>query len=342
MIITHIPTTTITHSLEMETRRILYLTNKLPTQAYQDRGFFILPEKKKGLSKNLVVFPDLPYEAIPDFWHRVSKLTPTTPIKAPNDLLYQTKQIVKPYYDSGSYLYHQKRLLGGWKDIEEKFWSNLFTLFPKYSGKIKKVNIYLTQSGPTTSFRLLRGSDTTIDIMARLDTPLDKILWSILTCLFRPKMQDKLGYSWLEIQATIDWLMEESILSSGIDLSSPVITQLRNPQLAKWKQASLKYQKKLGFSGHNLWEKRGKHYHYGSLRISNLSPNEELLLEVLLANYGSTVSNAQIITSLWPKNNEITDWAVTKQIQRLRDKLKKSGITHPVIQAHRSQGYSLI
>jgi len=336
------PTTTISYDIEHEARRILYLAAKLPTRAYQERGFLILPKLEPGLSKNTVIFPDLAYDSIPDFWFRTSRLELSTPITAPPALINETIDIVRPAWRENIYAKAHKRLLDQWQGIEERFWSNLFTLFPSYSGQVKQVFIYLTQSGSTTSFQLLRGDADTIHILARLDTPIDKILWSILTAIFRAKMQDSMNYSWSESQATIDWLIEESSLNCGVNLTTATITQIRNPQIAKWRQDSLEYQKKLGFSGTNLWTQKLDLIHYGSIKIDNLSHNEQLLLEVLLASYGKTVSNNEIMNHLWQDNYEISNWAITKQVQRLRTKLKSAGINHPVIQAHRGQGYSII
>ena len=237
----------------MEARRILYLAAKLPTQTYQERGFLILPKLETNLNKNIVIFPNLKYNTIPDFWHQTSKLKLSTPIHAPQNLIDQTINIVRPIYRENIYLSAQKRLLNQWQAIEHQFWSNLFTLFPTYSNLTKQVSIYLTQSGSTTSFELLHKNVDTIHIQARLDTSIDQILWSILTTLFRPKMQNDLHYSWQKSQTTIDWLLKESILNCGIKLTKTVVTQLHNPQIARWRQISLKYQKSLGFAGINIW-----------------------------------------------------------------------------------------
>lgn len=107
-----------------------------------------------------------------------------------------------------------------------------------YQPKIAKVNIYLSLYGPYTTFNLAHSDQSELTIYVRYDCTIDKVLWSILTCLFRPHMQDELHHSWSEIEATVDWLMRESSLNCGLPLSQPTIKNLRSSQIARSREVS--------------------------------------------------------------------------------------------------------
>lgn len=242
------PTVTFSHSLEMESRRILHLSASLAIRWYQNHDFLILPTLPTKVPTATVVFPDLSYTTIPRFWSRVARLKLKTPIVAPAPLLSATHNLLAPHYHARLYYSHVSRLRSAWESVDSNFWSQLFTFFPTYQPKIKHVNIYLTLYGPYTTFNLARGDETTLTIFARFDCTIEKIMWTICTCLFRPVMQDKLKMTWREIESAIDWLLHESSLSLGHSLPEPTIKNLRSPQIAKYRQASTTYLSHLGLN----------------------------------------------------------------------------------------------
>ena len=88
-------------------------------------------------------------------------------------------------------------------------------------------------------------------------------------------------------------------------------------------------------------EKHGSSYLYGDTKITDLTTKQQILLDLFLAKRGLTVSYEEIAVALWPGNNDWSLYALTKEIQRLRDSLKSCGISAPLILAHRKQGYSV-
>lgn len=338
----NIPTTTFAHSLLLETRRVLYLAAKIPSSIYQSRGFLILPSRPDKAPNNIVVFPDLPFHQVRNFWERTHKLKITTPINAPESLITETSEIVRHAFKNGKYEKAQKSLLGSWNQIESKFWHNLFTLFPAYSTKVDSVNIYITQYGPISSFNVLRGSDKTIHIYLRLDATIDNLVWAILVNIFRGKMQDELKFTWSETEAVIDWLIQESSLNPNITKTKAVMTSLRKSQLASLTQKSREYLTKLGFAKtDNPWTKSGNSIYYSGTEIIGLTTRQQKLLEVLLAKRGQTVTYDELALVMWPNGEDFSLWAIVKEIARVRKCLKSAGINHPVLQSHRKLGYSL-
>lgn len=321
-----------THSLELESRRLLHIAGSLTKHWFQKHSFLVLPQVLPKVPTSQVIFPDLPYSSIPRFWQQVNRLTLATPQPAPDNLLSSTQKLLTPHYTPQLYNRHLIKLEKQWKSIEKQFWHNLFTLFPTYSNRINSLTIVSSQYGPYTTFNLARTDNSDVTIYVRQDSTLDRLLWSILTVLFRPKMQDELHYTWEEIEALVDWLMHESSLALGLKLTHPTIKNLRAEQIAHYRQQSDTYLASLGFSASTLTLPP----------IPNLTPQEQKLLDLFRAKRGLTASYEEIANVLWPANPDWSLYAITKAVERLRSQIKNAGINTPVILAHRKIGYSLI
>lgn len=336
-----LPVTTFSHSVELEARRILHTAGSLARGWHQKHNFLIVPQQLPKAPTSQVIFPNLAYDSIPNFWDQVSKLPLATPMIAPKALLEATVNLIAPHYNTSQYDKHLESLKGSWNKVESNFWSNLHTLFPSYNNYISKVNIHSTQYGPHTTFSLADKQHSEITIFVRQDSSIDRLLWTLLTCLFRPKMMTEMKISWEEMEATVDWLMAESSLNCGYKPTHPTIKNLRAEQLAKYRRESDDYLNHLGLSGVLKLQKNGSEYLYGDIVITTIPTKERLLLDLLLSNRGSTVTFEQIANVLWPGKEDWTLYAIVKCVERLRRHFKSTGIMTPLIHAHRRVGYSI-
>ena len=336
-----IPTINFTHSPELEARRILFVAGSLARGWYQKHNFLILPELAPRAPSSQVILPNLPYDAIPRFWESVAKLKLVTPQLAPAPLLAAIESLCESLYKPSLYTRHLSELEKSYNQVKDNFWNTLFTLFPSYSSRVKDITIISSQYGSSSSFNLATADNSKITIYLRSDAKIDKLLWSILAALFRTKMQDEQKYSWEEVEAVIDWLMSESSLAASIPHPHPTLTNLRANQLSNYRQLSEKYLASLGISGVLHLEKHGSNYMYGDIKITDLTTKQQILLDLLLTKRGLTVSYEEIAASLWPNNEDWSLYALTKEIQRLRDKIKKCDINSQLIHAHRKLGYSI-
>jgi hypothetical protein len=335
------PTITFSNSPEMEARRVLFLTASLTRNWYQKHNFLILPKLYQSIPTSQTIIPDLPYSSIPNYWTKVSKLKLTTPINAPLELLNSTQSLIQKDYDSKLHQKYLAKLEAKWIKIAPSFWNNLFTLFPNYRGQIKHINIYSTQYGPISTFSLASGPNTDITIFMRHDADVDKLIWTILASLFRGKMEYQMKHTWEEIETTLDWLMSESALSTGIKLTHPIIKNIRSNQLASSRTKSQKYLASLGLTTTSVWRVDQSDICFGDTKILNLSENEQKLLELLLTKRGQTTSYDEIANLLWPNGENFSLFAISKEIERLRKRIKAAGVIPAVIHTHRKVGYSI-
>lgn len=78
-----------------------------------------------------------------------------------------------------------------------------------------------------------------------------------------------------------------------------------------------------------------------SLTYDIIFIKSEMLLDLLFAKQGLTVSYEEIASALWPNIEDWSLYALSKEIQRLRDKIKSSGINTRLVNSQRKLGYSL-
>lgn len=336
-----IPTISFTHSPELEARRILFVAGSLARGWYQKHDFLVLPALEPHAPASQVVFPNLPYSSIPRFWDLVSKLKLTTPQTAPNKLLNSAISLITPNHNLQQYLFHLSKLEEQYNQVKDNFWNNFYTLYPQHISRVKEISIVSTSYGSVSSFSLARSEQSSITIYIRQDVSIDKLLWSILASVLRPKMQDELKYSWEEIEAVIDHLLSETSLSSGLPHPHPTLKNLRSDQLAQYRLTSTQYLERLGINTVLKLTKVNNLYRYGDTLIVNLTKKEEMLLDLFLTKRGLTVSYEEIASVLWPNNDDWSLYALSKEIQRLRDKIKSNGINTRLIHAHRKLGYSI-
>lgn len=62
----------ITPTKETEIGRLLFTAYKIATLQYQKHDFLVLPSLPSTPLAQAVIFPNLPYAQIPNFWHKDS------------------------------------------------------------------------------------------------------------------------------------------------------------------------------------------------------------------------------------------------------------------------------
>ena len=334
------PQITIQHSSRSEAVYLIYLARVIQIHKFQSRGFLILPTLPQPRLQNIVVFPDLDYTSIPNFWPKVSKLKPWTPIKAPESLIKATSQLLTPLYQSKLYQSPVNQLHSQLNQHLTPFWTKFTQFFPQYTNRLTKVNIYPTQLGAISTFRLAKQENSTTDIYLRLDATIVDFFEAILTIILRPHLE-QLHFSWEEIESIVDFLLLDSTLALKDVPYYGTIPHLRQQQFGRYQKQSQTYLTKLGITTHSFWQIKNQQIYFQDKPLENLSLNEQKLLEVLILKRPKIATFDEIIEHVWPQNYEITQWAVTKLVQRLRRKLHQNHIHLPLIQAHRKHGYSL-
>ncbi|MEA3355188.1 MAG: helix-turn-helix domain-containing protein [Patescibacteria group bacterium] len=321
--------------------RLLFTAKKLATYQYQAHRYVIIPKMLKKSFANLIIFPKLPYQSIPDFWHQVKLVKQITPPQAPKTLISSTISLLNNHNFCQNTDPVVKKLKTKIKTTSPKFFQDLFSIMPDTKNSIKSINLYPTKIGSIASFNLLSPNTDTINIYLRLDQSISVFFEKIISSIIRHSLQTNYNFTWTETEAAKDSLILNTNLKKYFPKYNSVLTDTRNYELAKLQETSQKYLNILGLTSQIPWQIKNRQVFYLKKLIKHLSSQETRLLKLLIENYNQTTTYDQIFQSIWPYNYNVSIYAISKLIQRLRKSLKLNHFSPHLIQTQRKRGYLL-
>jgi hypothetical protein len=338
--------TTWDYSLNTEARRIIHCSHQMATGFYRVNNFFVLPFGHKLNNSSTVPFPDLPYNTIPRFWEKAKKVNIySLPIKANEKFVNQVKDLLKEANISTP---KYQKTKSSWEKAEAKVLKDIKKVIPSEEAKIGKIIIYPTILGTSTSLDYPKGKPSKITLYLRQDGDVYTITEALLTSITRYNVLNKLDGLWSESELLVDWLLTESSFAKVLkkyqpnSVFIPTIKNTRAKQSAKILKESDKFYKKLGLPTDNkvFNVKNGNILLYGR-NITHLTQREQNILKLFVEQSNEIVTFDELADILFTNEDDYSPWAITKTVERLRNKLEENGISGSHIQTLRGQGYLL-
>jgi len=332
------------YSPKTEAERLIHCAHQIAVEFYRVNNFIVLPYNPNIKNANIVTFPDLPYNKIPRFWEKVKKMNIYAhPIKFEKSLVDETQKIIGLAKISKPDFEKIKKL---WSKVENAVVSELYKIILASKNKINKITIFPTAFGTNTSFDWLSKSGE-ITIWLRNDQGISTIAEAIISSITRDDVYNKLGGMWQESEIITDWLVTESSLAKIIAKYDktpflPTMRGVRVKQQAKLLAESDEFYKKLGLPvNQKVFGLNGLTPEVNKKPLENLSPTEKIILRLLIQKAGGVVTFDEFGNELFGDENDFSLYAISKNIERLRNKLEANGISGSYIQTLRSKGYVL-
>ncbi len=296
--------------------------------------FIILPYAYK----NTVYLPDIDYSQI--------KPSPTASYH-PDDysekqLSYITKQIQTNTNNKNIDI-----LLKNIQLSDQQIQNIFLILFPTIFPLIKHIHIILTPYGTTCSFDFKKDKKS-YDIYLWIRNDDAKNLFaryihafvSVLV-LIETGISDIHTEEWRHKEYLIDYLLRHTSLSAIHPVSQRTLASLKINQLGtRHQQTAEIFLTKLGLNKKLAISKKDGQYYLADIKIEHLTHNEMKLIDTLYEKRGEYVSKNDLMGLLYGEDGG-NEWSLTKQIQRLREKIRKTGIYHTPIMTNRKRGYML-
>jgi|GEM_PF-2094349 len=341
---------------EYDALRLLFTAHKLASGMYQYHNWLVSPSitptskrsgdpaaRERRGPNNLIIFPDLPYQEIPNFWTRVmGEVEPHTPPVAPPDLITSLSTLLTPTWSRDSYPGYLT-LQRHYHNIKDQFWPTFFSILsPSLRGdSLQAIHIYPTLYGTTKSFSLLDSKTTTLHIYLRTDQGIDALIDGIVSGAIRGQLQQDLNLTWSETEVAKDTLLLTTPLAQFAPDYQSTLHAIRSPNFATLQSQSLTYLKHLGLNNSNLWEIDQNIITYHARPLNNLTRQEQTILTALIQAPDHALSQHDLTHALYPNPNKFSLWGLAKAIQRLRSKLTDNNLPSHLIQTDRNHGYSL-
>lgn len=340
--------TTWVYSEKTEAERLLQIAHQISVGFYRVNNFIVLPFNPKIQNAHTVTFPDLPYNNIPRFWEQVKKIDVSeSPMRLDPKLV---NQVIKLSQKANLPVPDYAKIQKTWQKAESEILAEIYKIIPSKKNLIKKIVIYSTSFGTSSSFNIFGKdrNDGVIGINLRSDQGIHAIAESILSSINYLDITEKLDGIWSEAELLVDWLVARSSLSQVLqkyekpDGYTTTIKGIRTKQQAKLLKESEEFYKDLGIPGVNKpFGLNGLTPEINKKPVKNLNFKEKVVLKKLIENSNSVVSFDAIADNFSDSDENFSLYAISKTIQRLRNKLETNGISGSYIQTLRGQGYLL-
>ncbi len=338
--------TTWEYSPKSEALRVIHSAHQIVSGFYRINNFFVLPYSNKIALTSIVKFPDLPFNTIPRFWEKAKQANVKTfPIRSDKKTIISVINLLKNQnYPKPDY----SNVQSIWDKAENEFFNEVSKLMPDKKNSLKEIVIQPTIFGTTCSFSYRLNKDRKMYIYLRDEQDIYAIAESILTYLTRTDVYEDLNGNWSESELLVDWLITKSSLADILKKYAPdspfvsTLKGIRVKQNAKLLQDSEEFYKKLGLPvNKSVFSIEGTEPMIYKIRLNNLTPTEKTILKLLIEKANNIASFDDLGNLLFKSEDDFSLYAISKQIERLRNKLEENGISGSYIQTLRGQGYIL-
>lgn len=337
--------TTWEYSIESEANRLIQCAYQIIIGFYKTNNFIVLPYNPNISSVNIVTFPFLHYIKIPRFWEQAKKSNvKDLPVKIDKNLLNATINLLEKELTKKPDYENTKKL---WAKAEKSVLEAIYKVLPSKINKITKITIYPTLFGTGCSFNWINRKGEII-IYLREGQGIHTIAEAIITSLTRVDIYEKLEGLWQESEIITDYLVTETSISKVLQKYEktenyiPTLKGVRIKEQAKLLAESEEFYKKLGIPSFT------KPFGYNGLipelfgkPVANLTETEKKVLLSLIRNSNTVTEVDDIGSVMFKSEDNFSLYAISKTIQRLRNKLEENGISGSYIQTLRGKGYVL-
>lgn len=281
-------------------------------------------------SVNTVLLPNYPELKTAKFWKKFSKYRKTIP---KNYVSFDGTEFSEVY---GEILKEStieiSEISRAWSRKEKAF---LFVIDSLFESDNIFIEIFVTKYGAISSYNFLSG---TLKIYLRKDADISQIAFCTLS-YFIHKYKGKM--TWEEQQRIADFLFLNTKLKDIFPNYVSLIDESQDPEKnIKLIQQSEKIYRDFGVSLKGQVKIEADKIFVHNKSLTSLSFQEKTLLKLLLNNKGKITSMDEISNALWGDDySQFSLQAISKTVERLRQKLYDAGIHKQTIFTKRKQGY---
>lgn len=337
--------TTWVYSVKTEAERLVHVAHSIVNGFFKTNNFVVLPYNLNSPGASVVTFPDLPYNSIPRFWKTVKSINvDNLPLTIDRQLISEIEKLVLENKLNNAKFEIVKIL---WEKVESEVMEEIYRVIPSKRGLVKKIVISPTVFGTNCSFNW-KNDFGEIYIYLRQDQGIHAIVEAIVTSLTREDIYEKLGGVWAESEIITDYLVTQSSIATVLqkyekaEAYLPTLKGIRGKEQVKLLKESEEFYKKLGIpSFEKPFSINGTIPHLFDKPLDNLTETERNLTLTLIRNENAVTDFDTIGGAIFKSEDDFSLYAISKTIQRLRDKFEASGISGSYIQTLRGKGYVL-
>lgn len=227
--------------------------------------------------------------------------------------------------------------------IFSQFCKKIDIIFPSILEDVTNIIIMPTRYGTACSEYSSQSSDkTTIRFFVRTDTNIDEIFYMFLMeRINRTQLYTK--YTWEERMAICEHTMQFTSLKNLFPNFKSILSTLSEENELKLLKESREYHKKLGIKIDSIFLIKNNDIYINSTQ-ADFTLSEKKVLRKLIEEKNQIVTFESIAEVMWEQDsvNKYSLYAMSKCIERIRNKLKQYNIHPQILETHRLEGYRLV
>lgn len=330
------------YSTEYEAKRLIETSYLTANGFYKSGGFLVLNK----LHKDHVFLPYISNKSIESYWKRVFDVKyKSFPIVVKDKkLLKEVTNWVEKKYTNVPNVSKIQRL---WEVIGDHVIKETLDIINLPEHSIKEINIYISNFGTGCTFSITKNLPSSVDIYLRHDQDLNKLVYALISSLTRNNVLTKYQGEWEHSQFLAEWLISETRIgklleSVGVENEfRSTLKNIKKVQSSELSRESEKYYKKLKLASDYNFEVKDNSVIVNDKELDHLVSREKELMKLLLKNKNRPVDIDSISEVLFKNEDEFSLYAVSKAMQRLRNKLEKNNVSPNFIQTVRNQGFMI-
>jgi hypothetical protein len=333
--------------LKEEVQRVVQCSRNISLGFYQNQRFLLsqilIPETP------IIYLPKLDFSVVPDYWDKVSKIDENIDFSVDEFSALQGQISLKSESTMSTVERFEKEF-----DTKKESIQSLIDIFDFEGISTMEITVKVVSFGTNLSFSnpIVEGNKVKFWLFLRSDMPVDYVVEGIFSVLVGMMLKkDSANFpenvwmsNWEINESIVDFILLKTKLRKCVPKYVGTIDGLRqnfvSPELiTKSKQSYLSF----GFPIESALTLKGNSIFLGDLNVeSSLTVGQKKILKLFMTKRHQLVTPTEIGDILWQSNNEkFSLWAISKQIQKLRDALKKLGLKQDVLLNVRGQGYIL-
>lgn len=332
------PKTKFISSAESEANRILHSAVQIANGFYFNHRFAVLPYLKAN-NPSTVHFPALNYTKIPHLFEELSNTKDVIPLDYPPQLVKQIKDLLPKETEITQV--QVRKFEKEWLSIQEEFWQFLNEIFPEHIKNIEVIEVRITHYGTKMSYgRIYSSKVQCFPCYIRSDMAVANIGEAIIQTLLHVN-KDYSMMNWEERESIADFLIQRLVEKKVFKKYNPTIAPLKK-QSEDLLKKSTEYMASLGLHFEKPFKKENSLIYLNNIVISaKLTSIQHLILSLLIDKQNQVVTYDELGGIIWIEDSNFSIWAINKNIQRLRTKLKSLGAKLDCITPIKGKGYCL-
>lgn len=331
-----------------EYQRYIFICMQVFRGFYQSKRFYLTHELLK-LEERQVYVPKVDITKIPTFWKDIEDIVRDMYKEDVGYLANMMRQndIEIKSISEQEITEFKRRIEGFLKEVMK----DVVYIFPQIQNKEINITVKPSLYGTNGSFDRPIVTKNTINIRVtlRVDKPNDYLLEIIMSSLVwvikyeKNKKLVKWQEDWEINESIVDFMLKHTLLQKYSPNYIGTMDVVENPETYYLNliETSKNIFNELGYPINRYIEMENNEVLInGEPPKKSFTDQEKKIIKKLTESKGRLISNDELEETLWGNDfDKHSLWALAKVMQRIRNKIKQSGIASEIIQTVRGKGY---